>query len=78
MTETETYDHFRTDVMDRLRKCALGKVTDVFDWFGTMIVVANHRDLDTRTKLLLVKDLQLEQASINFRVFEANSTDVNP
>ena len=62
MTESETFDHFMTDVTDRLKKCALDKVTDVTSWFGTMIVVANHRDLDTRKKLLLVKDLQLDQA----------------
>ena len=58
----ESFDHFMTDVGERGKKCALDKITNVPDWFLTMIVVANHDDVEIRKKLLLQKDLKLDTA----------------
>jgi hypothetical protein len=35
----ESFDHFVTDVCERVKRCALNKVTNVTDWFTTMIIV---------------------------------------
>jgi hypothetical protein len=45
----ESFDHFVTDVCERMKRCALNKVTNVTDWFTTMIIVANH-DTEVRKK----------------------------
>jgi hypothetical protein len=42
--------------------CAIDKVTNMTNWFTTMIVVANHDDVEVRKKLLLEKDLKLDMA----------------
>ena len=39
------------------------KVTKVTDWFTSMIVVANHDNVEVRKKLLLEKDLKLDTAT---------------
>jgi hypothetical protein len=61
-SSNESFDHFVTDVCERVKRCALDKVTNVTDWFTTMIVVANHDDVEVRKKLLLEKDLKLDTA----------------
>jgi hypothetical protein len=61
-SSNESFDHFVTDVCERVKRCALDKVTNVTDWFTTMIVVANHDDVEVRKKLLLQKDLKLDKA----------------
>jgi hypothetical protein len=58
----ESFDHFVTDVCKRVKRCALDKVTNVTDWFTTMIIVAYHNDTDVRKKLLLHQDLKLDKA----------------
>ena len=58
----ESFDHFVTDVCERVKRCALDKVTNVTDWFTTMIIVANHDDTEVRKKLLLHQDLKLDKA----------------
>ncbi len=54
----ESFDHFVTDVCECVKRCALDKVTNVTDWFTTMIIIANHDDMDVRKKLLLHQDLK--------------------
>ncbi len=49
----KSFDHFLTHVCERLKRCALNKVTNVTDWFTTMIIIANHDDTEVRKKLLL-------------------------
>ena len=51
-----------TDLNEKSKRCALEKVTNVPDWFVTMIVVANHNDPNVRKKLLLQKDQKLDTA----------------
>ncbi len=58
----KSFDHFVTNVCERVKRCALNKVTNVTDWFTTMIIVANHDDTDVRKKLLLHQDLKLDKA----------------
>jgi len=58
----ESFDHFVTDVCERVKRCALDKVTNVTDWFTTMIIVANHDDTEVRKKLLLHQELKLDKA----------------
>ncbi len=60
----ESFDHFVTDVCERVNRCALNKVTNVMDWVTTMIIVANHDDTDVRKKLLLYQDLKLDKAKV--------------
>jgi hypothetical protein len=54
--------HFVTDFYERVKRCALNKVTNVMDWLTTMIIVANHDDVQVQKKLLLQKDLRLDKA----------------
>jgi hypothetical protein len=61
-SSNESFDHYVTDVCERVKRCALDKVTNVMDWFTTMIVVANHDNVKVRKKLLLEKDLKLDTA----------------
>jgi hypothetical protein len=58
----ESFDHFVTDVCKLVKRCALDKVTNVTNWFTTMIIVANHDDTDVCKKLLLHQDLKLDKA----------------
>jgi hypothetical protein len=58
----ESFDHFITDVCKRVKRCALDKVTNVMDWFTTMIIVANHNDTEVRKKLLLHQELKVGKA----------------
>jgi hypothetical protein len=46
------FDHFVMDVCKRVKRCALDKVTNLTDWFTTMIVVANINDVKVPKKLL--------------------------
>jgi len=54
--------HFVMDFYERVKRCALNKVTNVMDWLTTMIIVANHDDVQVQKKLLLQKDLRLDKA----------------
>jgi hypothetical protein len=58
----KSFNHFVTDVCKRVKRCALNKVTNITDWFTTMIIVANHDNTDVRKKLLLHQDLKLDKA----------------
>jgi hypothetical protein len=58
----ESFDHFVTNVCECVTRCALDKVTNLTEWFTTMIIVANHDDTDVRKKLLLHQDLKLDKA----------------
>jgi hypothetical protein len=58
----ESFDHFVTHVCERVKRCALNKVTNITDWFTTMIIMANHNNTDVRKKLLLHQDLKLDKA----------------
>ncbi len=58
----ESFDHFVTDVCERVKRHALDKVTNVTNWFTTMIIVANHDNTVVRKKLLLHQDLKLDKA----------------
>jgi hypothetical protein len=58
----KSFDHFVTDVCKRVKRCTLNKVTNMMDWFTTMIVVANQDEVEVRKKLLLEKDLKLDMA----------------
>jgi hypothetical protein len=58
----ESFDHFVTNVCEHVKRCALNKVTNVTDWFTTMIIVANHDDTEVCKKLLLHQDLKLDKA----------------
>jgi hypothetical protein len=58
----ESFDYFVTDICERIKRCTLDKVTNVTDWFTTMIIVANHDNTDVRKKLLLDQDLKLNKA----------------
>ncbi len=58
----ESFNHFVTNVCELVKRCALDKVTNITDWFTTMIIVANHDDTDVRKKLLLHQDLKLDKA----------------
>jgi hypothetical protein len=57
----KSFNHFVTNVCERVKRCALDKVTNVTDWFTTLIIVANHDDTDVRKKLLL-QELKLDKA----------------
>jgi hypothetical protein len=46
----ELIGHFVTDVCERVKSCTLDKVTNVTDWFTTMIVVANHDEVEKAAK----------------------------
>jgi hypothetical protein len=58
----ESFDHFVTNVCKSVKRCALDKVTNVTDWFTTMIIVVNHDDTEVRKKLLLHQELKLDKA----------------
>jgi hypothetical protein len=60
----ESFDHFITDVCERVKRCALDKVTNVTDWFTTIIIVANHDNTEVRKKLLLHQELKLDKAKV--------------
>jgi hypothetical protein len=61
-SSNESFDHFVADVCEWVKRCALDTVTNVTDWFMTMIVVANNDDAEVRKKQLLEKDLKLDTA----------------
>jgi hypothetical protein len=44
-----------------VKRFTLDKVTNLTDWFTTMIIIANHYDIDVLKKLLLYQDLKLER-----------------
>jgi hypothetical protein len=44
--ENESCDHFVNYVCERVKRCAINKVTNVMDWFTTMIIIANHDDTE--------------------------------
>jgi hypothetical protein len=52
-SSNESFDHFVTDVCEWVKQCNLDKVTNVTHWFTTIIVVANHDDVEVRKKFLL-------------------------
>ncbi len=58
----KSFDHFITDVCEHVKRCTLDKVTNVTDWFTTMIIIANHDDTEVRKKLLLHQELKLDKA----------------
>jgi hypothetical protein len=62
-SSNESFDHFVTDKCKRVTWCGLKKVTKVTDWFTSMIVVANHDNVEVQKKLLLEKDLKLDTAT---------------
>jgi hypothetical protein len=61
-SSNQSFDHFMTDVCERVKQCAPNKVANVTDWFTTMIVVAYHNKIKVKKKLLLEKDLKLDMA----------------
>jgi hypothetical protein len=58
----ESFDYFITYVCECVKRWALDKVTNLTDWFTTMIIVANHDDTEVHKKLLLHQDLKLDKA----------------
>jgi hypothetical protein len=54
----KSFDHLVTDVCERVKLCALYKVTNVTDWFTSMIVVAKNDHVEVRKKLLWRKALR--------------------
>ncbi len=69
-SSNKSFDHFITDVCERVKRCALDKVTNITDWFTTMIVIANHDNIEVRKQLLLQKDLKLDKAKAICKVEE--------
>jgi hypothetical protein len=61
-SSNERFNHFVTDVCKRVKRCTHNKVTNLMDWFTTMIAVTNHDNVKVRKKLLLEKDLKLDTA----------------
>jgi hypothetical protein len=45
-----------------IKRCALDKVSNVTEWFTTMIIVVNHNSTYVLKKLLLHQDLKLDKA----------------
>jgi hypothetical protein len=60
----KSFDHFVTNIWEHVKGCTLNKVTNVMDWFTTMIIVVNHDDRYVRKKLLLLQDLKLDKAKV--------------
>ncbi len=52
----QSFNHFVTDICERVKRCALDKVTNVTDWFTTMIIVVNHDDTEVAKSCCCIKN----------------------
>jgi hypothetical protein len=62
-----SFDHLVMDVCKWDKCCALNKVTNMTNWFTTMIIVVNQDEVKVRKKLFLEKDLKLVTAKAIFK-----------